>query len=301
MSNKKVKKRVEMHALMDANDKIKSQYKRGFQEFDKNGNLLKDVLYKPNGEIESAQGFTYDDKNRLVEEIHYYEGGETGEQIRFKLDKEGKREEIETTYADGSKSLKKIVRFENMISVKSFDEDGDFESEELVKYNSNGDVIEELAYDDERNIVTKHQYEYDGKNRLKARTDYEGEKEFIVRIELAYDYQDQVISETHLNRKGELMRKVSYEYDEKGNQVALQNNHLVTRTTFDEEGKPVRQEIVNNASGFVENFTDYTYDDNGMLIEQRSFAIGEQYELEPGVQARTQSAFVVTGYEYEFF
>jgi hypothetical protein len=188
-----------------------------------------------------------------------------------------------------------------MVSVKSFDEDGDFESEELVKYNSNGDIIEELAYDDDRSIVTKKQFEYDSKDRLIARTDFEGEDEFIVRIELKYDDKDQVIGETHLNRKGELMRRVSYEYDEKGNQVAWQNNHLVTRTTFDEHGKPLREEIVNNANGLVENFTEYTYGEHGLLIQQRSFAIGEQYDLEPGVQARTQSAFVVTGYEYEFF
>lgn len=301
MNSNKIRKRTELHSLVDSNDEIKTQFKRGFQEFDDRGNMLKDVVFKPNGEIESALGYTYDERNRLTEEIHYYEGGDTGERIRFKLDEEGNRIEIETTYADGSISLKKIVRFENMVSVKSYDEDGDFESEELIKYNDKGGVIEEIEYNEDRNIVKQDIYEYDEKDRLKSKTEYAENNEFIVKILVEYNEKGNVSSETHLTRKNEVLRKNSYEYDEAGNQIGWGNNQHITKTSLDDNGNPVKEEVLNAANGLVENFKEFKYNEQGLLAEERTFTLGEQYELEPGVVARTQSAFIVTGYEYEFF
>lgn len=301
MNNKKLRKRTIFHSLVDANDNVKKQFKRGYQEFDERGNTLKDVVYKPNGEIESAIGFTFDDQNRLVEEIHYYEGGDTGERIRFKLDKAGNRVEIETTYADESKSLKKIARFENMVSVKAYDEDGEFESEDLVKYNANGDVIEEIQFDEDRKIIRQDIYEYDEENRLKSKTGYLEDNEFEIKILVEYDEMGHVKSETQLNRKDVVINKTSFEHDADGSLVAWQNNRHITRTSFDAEKKPLKEEVVNRANGLVENFTEYKYNEQGLIIEERAFNLGDQYDLEPGVTARTQSSFILTGYEYEFF
>jgi hypothetical protein len=300
MNEKKIRKRTELHSLVDANDKIKTQFKRGFQEFDERGNLLKDVVFKPNGEIESALGFRFDDKDRLIEEIHYYEGGDTGERILFKLDEEGNRVEIETTYADESKSIKKIARFENMVSIKTYDEDGDFESEDLIKHNDKGNVIEELSYDEDRKIVKQDMYEYDEENRLHSKTEYAEDNEFIVKILVDYDDRGNIVSETRLNRKNELLGKTTFEYDEKGNRIAWQNNHHRTLTTYNSNGKPIKEEVFNGLNGLTESFTEYRYDDQELLAEERTFTLGDQYELEPGVLARTQSAFIVTGYKYEY-
>ena len=51
----------------------------------------------------------------------------------------------------------------------------------------------------------------------------------------------------------------------------------------------------------VESFTEYKFDEDGMLAQSRSFEMGEQYQMEPGVMARTKLNFVVIRYEYEFF
>ena len=99
----KVKKLVKYIVFAGDDDEIKHQYKSFLQEFDERGNSIREVEYTPDGEIENAAKYKYDEKNRLTEEVHYY-GDEVSEIIRYKLDENGKRTEVETTYADESKS-----------------------------------------------------------------------------------------------------------------------------------------------------------------------------------------------------
>ena len=84
----KVKRVTKYKAFVGSNDEILKEMKSGFQEFDENSNLVKEVQFTSSGGIESANGYTYDEKNRIVEEIHYYEEEEIGEVIKYKLDDE---------------------------------------------------------------------------------------------------------------------------------------------------------------------------------------------------------------------
>lgn len=297
----KIKKLTRYTVFVDENEEAKFEFKSYHQEFDLNQNSIKEVEYTANGERQSASKFTYDGANRLIEEIHYYDGEGVGEMIRYKLNEEGKRVEIETTYADESRSVKKVSRFENMVSVKAYDEDGEFEAEDLVKFDENGNVLEETKFDEDRKIVHQVIYEYDKHNQPLYKTEYGEKNELLKKLVFEHDQYGNTIRETQLDRKDQPIGQIAFEYDADGNRTSWQNSIYIHLATYNKHNRIVKEETLNRRNNLVEGFTEYKYNEHGQLTEERRFSMGEQYELQPGIFARTKSDFIVTRYEYEYF
>jgi hypothetical protein len=298
---KKIRKITRYHSVVGENDELLHEYKRSLQEFDINNNRIKDIDYTSSGEIETASRFKYDDKDRLIEEMHYFDEEEVGEVVRYKFNEEGKTKEIETTYADGSVSLKKISRLENMLSVKAYDEDGEQDGEDLIKYNEDGKVVEEINFDEDHAVAQRAVYTYNNKQQVESRIDYGAKDEFLQKVVFEYDNNGNAVRETQLNRKDKPVRQVVYNYNKENKLVGWENSQHMHKSKYNEEGKLVYEETINNINKMVEGFTEYKFDEDGLLAQSRSFEMGEQYQMQPGVMARTKLNFVVIRYEYEFF
>jgi YD repeat-containing protein len=298
---KKVKKITRYRRFVDDNDNLLNEYKSSFQEFDSNNNTIKEVDFTQSGEIETASGFKYDEQNRLVEEIHYFDDEEVGEIIRYKYNEEGKTSEIETTYADGSISLKKVSRSENALTVKAFDEDGELDGEEIVKYNADGKVIEEISIDEDKVVVDRKVYTYNEKNQLASKTNFGPKEEFLQKLVFEYDKNGNVSRETQLNRKDKPVRQVIYTHNNDNKLIEWENLQYIQQMKYDEEGRLIYEETRNRNSDMVESFTEYRFGEDGLLAETRSFVMGEQYQLEPGVYARGKLTFIINRHNYEFF
>lgn len=298
---KKVKKITRYRRFVDDNDNLLNEYKSSYQEFDSNNNIIKEVDYNQSGEIETASGFKYDEKNRLIEEIHYFDEEEVGEVIRYKYNEEGKRTEIETTYADGSVSLKKINRSEKTISVKAFDEDGEMDGQDIVNYDADGNVIEEISLDEEQVIIDRTVYTYNEKKQLESKTNFGEKEEFLQKLVFEYDKNGNVNRETQLNRKDKPVRQVVYAYNSDNKMVEWENSQYLQQLKYDEEGRLIYEETRNRNNDMVESFTEYKFGKDGLLAETRSFQMGEQYQLQPGVYARGQLTFIINRNDYEFF
>ncbi len=300
MNMKKVRKVLKHKAFVGNNDEILREFKVGLQEYDDRGNLTKEVQYDNNGQVDVANGYKYDDKNRLIEEIHYYEE-EVGEMISYQLDSEGRIVRSETRYADGSVSVKDYSRTENMITIQAVDEDGDIESEDLLKLDEKGNILEEVHLDEDHKVESKFINTYNQKDQLISRVEFGENDEFIRKVLIEYDDKGNAVAETHLNRKDEVMDHITFSFDDHGNRTEWQNSTYLHRTIFDEENRPVREERLNRRSSLVENFTEYKYDEEGRIESEKTFSMGEEYELEPGAVTRTKSDFIIHRYTYEFF
>jgi YD repeat-containing protein len=298
---KKVKKITRYRRFVDDNDNLLNEYKSSYQEFDRNNNTVKEVDYNQSGEIETASGFKYDEQNRLIEEIHYFDEEEVGEVIRYKYNDEGKRTEIETTYADGSVSLKKINRSEKTISVKAFDEDGEMDGQDIVNYDADGNVIEEISLDEEQVIIDRTVYTYNKKKQLESKTNFGEKEEFLQKLVFEYDKNGNVNRETQLNRKDKPVRQVVYTYNSDNKMVEWENSQYLQQLKYDEEGRLIYEETRNRNNDMVESFTEYKFGKDGLLAETRSFQMGEQYQLQPGLYVRGQLTFVINRNDYEFF
>ena len=298
---KKIKNITRYRSVVGENDELLNEFKNSYQEFDINNNRIKDIDYTSSGEIETASGFKYNANNQLIEEMHYFDEDEVGEIVRYKLNGEGKPVEIETTYADGSVSLKKISRIENTLSIKSYDEDDDPEGEDIVKFNGEDKVVEELKYDEDHKIIYHTIYTHNNEGQVESKTVFGEKKEFLEKVVFEHDNNGNVTRETHLNRKDKPINQVVYNYNENGELGEWYNSQYLMQSKYDEKGRLVYEETRNRGNNLVESFTDYKFDKDGILLESRSFTLGEQYQLEPGVYARGKLTFIVIRHEYEFF
>jgi hypothetical protein len=287
--------------VLGEDDQPVNEFKQFVQEFDKNQNCIKEIEFNPGGEVENASGYTFNDQNKKIEEIHYFNQDEIGELIRYKLNDEGKTVEIETTYADGAKSVKKINRSKNLIEAVIYDEDGDLEGEEIVKLNNDGRPLEEIQYDEDKNIVRRFTYEYDKEGNVITRIEFGENNIFIVKVIFKYDKQSNLAGLEQFSEKGRPIGSTIYDYDNKGNQILMQTDRHIQRSAYDKNGKLMNMEIMNRVNNLVESFNEYKYDDHGRVIEERTFEIGETHQLEPGIFGRSGSNLQLTRYEYEFF
>jgi uncharacterized protein YuzE len=297
----KIRRLTKYIGMLNENDQPVNEFKQLVQEYDQQQNCIKEVEFNSRGEVENASGYKFNDQNKKIEEIHYFNEDEIGEQIQFKLDEEGKTIEIETTYADDAKSIKKIKRSEHLIEARIYDEEGDLEGEEIVKLNSNARPIEEIQYDEDKNVVRRFIYEYDKDENIIARTEYGEDNIFLVKITFEYDNHGHLIRLIQLNEKGRPVGSTLYQHDDKGNQILMQTDRHIQRSAYDEKGNLVSMEIINRVNNLVESFNEYKYGDHGLVIEERTFEMGDAHQLEPGVFSRSGSNLQLTRYEYEFF
>lgn len=296
-----IRKLTKFVGIVNDNDEVTNEFKSLYQEFDENNNIIREVEYHSNGEIENASGYKYDADNRLIEEIHYFDEEEVGEIIRFKLDEKGRPLEIETTFADGGKSVKKITRTERRLNINTFDEENEFEGEECIMFNSDGKPVEEIHYDEDREIFQRTVFEYNEEGKLSKRTNYGNKNEFLVETLIDYDEHGHMAKQVQLNQKGKVVNTTFLEYDANGNELLQQNNVYLMRSAYDDQGRLISEETVRRGNNMVESFTEYIYDENGLKVQERSFEMGDPYQLEPGVMTRTGSSFKRTRYEYEFY
>ena len=237
----------------------------------------------------------------MVAEIHYFAEEEVGETISYHLDEEGKPTTIETTYGDSGKSIKKISRSGQLMTIKIVDEDGESEGEETVKFDNKQRPVEETRKDEEGNIAQRSVYEYNDSDELVSRIDYGENNEFLTKTTFDYNEDGKLVQSVQRTESGNLINSVLYEYDANGNRILLQNSHHQQRTAYDDQNRIISEETVSRANNLVESFTEYKYGNHGLVVEERSFQMGGSYELEPMVFGRTKSNLLLTRYEYEFY
>lgn len=297
----KIRRLKKIITVLGENDEVVFEYKSYEQEFDEHQNCVKEVEYNTSNEVESASGYKYNGQQKMIEEIHYFNEEEVGEQIKYKHDEEGKTREIETVYADDARSVKKIKRSERLLTINTFDEDGESEGEETVRFDEKDRPLEEIQLDEDGSIVQRSVYTYGDNGQVASRVNYGENNEFLVKTQFEYDDQGHLAKLIQLNEKGKLISANTYRYDEQGNQVLMQTNRHEQRTAYDDKNRIIHQETTNRMNNMVENFTEYKYNEQGLLVEERTFEIGEAYQLQPNVFSRTASNLTSTRYEYEFY
>ena len=96
-------------------------YKSSYREFNPAEELIKDITFTTEGEIETASGYRFDESGHLTEELHYLNDTEVAEKLTFKYTPDGELKETETTYSDGSKSIQTRIRHGHELFIKNFD------------------------------------------------------------------------------------------------------------------------------------------------------------------------------------
>lgn len=223
---------------------------KSITEFDQNNNILLDINYADEYEIESKTIYEYSGKI-LKKEINFFDEENISEEAEYFYNQNDKIEKIKISYADESFSIKEYSynNEKNELQIIQFDEENEVESKEYLKFNSENLLIEkqvfdydnilieqiENKYDNNKNIIyskefykyddikTESKYEYNFSNKLTSFTKYNSKNQIIEQIKFTYNTNDKIIEQKHLGKMTikfsydeELQQKIEERYDTQG-------------------------------------------------------------------------------------
>ncbi len=153
---------------LDNEQRIKQQYVSLFQEFDKKGLIIREIRYKPAGEISSKTLFTYNKKGQLIEQANFEKEDRLVERRDFLFDEKGNLFQTEISGFDGCKKIKEyhFDPVENIEKAVFNTEFGEIEGYEISWYSQRDEVIAEVKSDANNRTKFKRFASYDGAGRL---------------------------------------------------------------------------------------------------------------------------------------
>lgn len=261
--------------------------------FDAKGNVLEEISYSRNGEIESRYEHRYDDQGHLLETL-YFSGEELTDRRTFELRDDGKAGREFKHYLDGS--FDTITYQYNdlgqLIGKVTADEDGNIESSMVLDY-SGSTLLAEKEKDGDGTLLSEKSFRYDEHGHLVEFSEWNRENESCIRTVEEYDENGLRMS-TSRYRDGKLRERISYSSDDKGQVARMteENEGGVSAYQFeyDETGNILVQEETDR-QGEVISRMERTYDAGGRVLDNKVFIDG---------QGRRMSQYYRIEYIYEW-
>ena len=242
-----------------------------FSEYDIKGNLIKEISYYTNGEVEHISQYKYNDAGLLEEEILINEEGSVDERKKFEYNANNKVEKEYLFYQDDSfdTTIHTYDGSFNLIKKSTKDSDGEMESEKEYIYENNL-LISETYTDNEKNVISKKNYSYNDQGKQLTVKEYDGVNDVEINIEFVYNENGVRTDKITTNKKGQVMEHVFYEENEKGQLIEMVDHtpfaKNITVFTYDEKGNNILQEEKNN-QGELNNRILRTFDIDNKIME----------------------------------
>lgn len=238
------------YVLQDVNDEDVEIVSYPYLEkvFDENGNLLKEISYDNSGAIQEHFVYKYDDRNRRIEAVNYYDEEEVVETVRYyygdveepveayRVFADGSEDSIIYSYDDEGRLLRKSTvndeKEEEELEVWKFDDDrevfyekqeyGDPVFREIQEYDADGRPVVVKLWErlDDRTMIHKISYNSNGKKERIEKLNGEGKRISIIEIPAFKDDEPLEIVETTTSGK----KRITFEYDDNG-RVVLQQEY----------------------------------------------------------------------------
>jgi len=142
-------------------------------------------------------------------------------------------------------------------------------------FNENGMIIKEEIFFDDGNIYGGASYEYDDNNNTIAIKDFGPNNEVEKIFKYNFDENGNMLVEYCYDADSTFLSIWEFFYDENGYKIRSESHDSLENCTKsfeyinDENGNAIEQTISNY--GWVQDRTEYTYDSNNMMIENRVY------------------------------
>ena len=248
-------------------DSILSSY----TEYDREGNLLRSASYNASGEPGELYTYRYDEKNRPVEEILYYDEDEVAEKRRITWSDDGRKLEEHIEFESGGESTITYTYNGEGLLTEWFMCDADREPEELHEFEYRNNLIVGETVNGYDNVPSwKKLMEYDARGNLCALDYISPEETDCYRYEYTYDEKDRRIKTRKFDHKGNLTEKSDTEYNESDQVISTTEEDRTTfrktRFEYDEQGHAVVQTEADADDNIMVRI-DRTYEADGLITE----------------------------------
>ena len=182
-------------------------------KYDKNGNRLELVNYKPDGSVNSIVRSGYDSSGKVVSEETILGDGTVDTKSVIKTDENGNRVE--------QNDIKQKTKG-NILSNRKY----------LYRYDAQAHMVEWLAYQGNGNFFFKYNFTYDANGDRTEWLQLSQNNTLMGKVEYKYDDKHNIIAENKYKGDGTLSESstFTYEFDRKGNwvrQKKIQNGVVI--------------------------------------------------------------------------
>jgi len=268
-------------------EKVRSnEYKFSTTEYDENGNVVLELKFNADHQLEDKFVNKYNDKGVLVEEKHYLSAKDLAEHKTYELDESGKILQAFKHYNDGTRDKIQYTYDNNgnlteKTTIDSYDE---VEAKEVFEYEGTNLIKKEsFEYDD---LVSKDTFAYDPDGNVVEESSWT--EEDSNRRSNTYDKNGHIEKVLFYNKKDELVAKTTYRYNEEGKIIGVAEEtpygNSKTTISYDEKGNAIEQ-IEKNDQGVLNNSAKRKFNENNDVVETEVFiemhgkGVNQQYEL----------------------
>lgn len=277
---------------LSSNETTTRKYVFSSTTYDRQGNVLVEERFSPEGHVEDRVENEYDDQGRLLVYKNIIQG-EVAEHKSWEYDGDKVLREF-IHYVDGSKDAVVYAYDENgrVVSATQYDEDGELESETLFEYD--GGTVKEISRDAEGEITEeKKSVSENDKETYQYRKDhFSGD---VLALGYEYDDQGRLAVTYRYDEEGNILEKAAYEYDANNHVVRINQQAGDTSSdvlfTYDDSGNTVKQ-VEQQQDGTIVSSIERDYDENNLHRRSVVFLNGMGEQM-------SQNYNVI--HEYEFF
>lgn len=267
--------------------------KYSYSEYDPEGQLIQEMRYNEEGEVEDKKVNTYDESGWLVEEISYLGEEDMAEHMAYERDAAGKVTKAFKIYQDGERDTIHYNRDEagNLIEKITIDSYNEEEAREIIDYENNKIMLRKRYEYDE--LLLEESFSYDPDGNMKTHTKWSAEDE-NARYESTFDSQGRIMGIQKLTLKGKQLSQVTYHYEKEQLTAIVEKDAQGENTTnivYDGQGNAIEQTEVNKQGG-INNRAVRTYNENKDVVSS---------EVWIDFHGRALNQHYILTYEYTYF
>ena len=248
------------------------KHKHSYIEFDENQNIVCEIKYNEDGEVDEKNINKFDEKANLIEEMSYLSEEEIAEHKTYERDEKGSVIKIFKHYQDGEKDTINFIRDDagkiiEKITIDSYNEE---EAREIIEYD-NDKVVSRKEYEYDELVMEEH-FVYNDKGTLSEHTKWSHEDENS-KFKNVYNEEGQIYQALKYNLQDKLISKAEYIYQGDNLVEIIEESPYgksITRIEYDEKGNPVKQ-TEENGAGKINNRAIRTFNEHNDVAETEVF------------------------------
>jgi len=249
----------------------KEGYKNTYKEYNKHGNLIKEIYYR-RGNVNQKMSYKYDENQNKTEFINY---SAKNDEVVFKQEffYNEKNLKIRENRYNGNDYFKIYYDYNDQDRLKKITKkklvgtDKKLEEERIYTYKGDKQIINVL--DDEGNKLSKIINTYDKNQNLTSFVTYDTEGKELKKLTYKYNKNNQKTDEIKY-QNGNFIYHKNFDYNKKGNLVEIQkeqpreNVHISKIYEYDTKGL-VDKELRYDDMAEKYDSKKYFYGENGLL------------------------------------
>lgn len=269
--------RYKNYSFSELMNKADEEFLELVVEMDEQGNILSESKFDNEGELEERNTYVYSKLGKLEEHILLYAIDDVTERRVLKRDEKGLLLEETKYYGDdaGERAEYAYDEKENIISIKRYDEEGDFDVREEMKYDDKGSLIERTKFDKDEKVVERLSFALDSASNEVEEMEYFPDGKVKTKTLIKLNEKGKEISSVQTTPDGKLISAVKTVYDDRDNVIERHYKDFYSKSirySYDEQDRLITQELY-DGSGMLLKKNIYEYDDAGNIIAEQTFEI----------------------------